>query len=61
MSRVASLLMIGAALGVAGVMAGGGAPASATATGAQGLDLFRQVYETVRDKIFTSTSPTRPR
>src|SRR5271154_481402 len=49
MTRGFSFLFLGAAIGAMAIFAGGAVGAAVTVSGADGLALFRQVFETARD------------
>ena len=57
MTRGFTYLFFGAAMGVAAVLAGGVVRASVTPSGAEGLALFKQVFEKAREYDFYVDAP----
>jgi carboxyl-terminal processing protease len=57
MKRALSYLFYGAALGAAGALASGGGRAAVTATGAEGLALYRQVFDKAYESDFYVDAP----
>jgi carboxyl-terminal processing protease len=59
MKRGFSYLFLGVAIGAASALVAGGAPASVTASGEDGIALFKKVYEKALDSYVDAPDPTK--